>query len=116
MNKGERHENALPHPSALLGNTQITESVMKMHPQRVPSMHGSENDFQPCFRFEQHVAQKSLRWHLPVNATLRLSVSQSLSCSSHQTRAFGLDARHDMDTLTSIYVNSDDAAGYALAW
>ena len=46
MNTGERHANDLPHPSALIGNTHIKESVMKMHPQGVPSMHGSEDDFQ----------------------------------------------------------------------
>ena len=60
MNKWEREANDLSHPSALLGNTQITESVMKMHPQGVPSMHGSEDDFKSCFQFEQHIAQKSL--------------------------------------------------------
>ena len=64
MNNGARHAYDLPHPSALLGNTHITESAMKMHPQVVRSMHGSEDHFKSCMQFEQHIAQDSLPWHL----------------------------------------------------
>ena len=63
-----------------------------------------------------HCSAQSVLALAPDNVILRLNVSQSFSCSSHQTRAFGVDARRDMETLTSIYVNSDDTAKYALAW
>ena len=56
--------NDLPHPLTVFGNTHMTESVMKMHPQGVRSMHGGENHFKSCLQFEQHIVQDSLPWPL----------------------------------------------------
>ena len=63
-----------------------------------------------------HCSKQSALALAPDNAVLRLSEAQTFSCGSHQSRSFGVDAWHDMDTLTSLYVKSDDAAGYAFAW
>ena len=69
------------------------------------SIHRSQDHFKSCLQIEQHIV-----------LTLSPNNYHAFECTVKLTRPSDFDATQDADTLASIYINSDDTAGYALAW
>ena len=104
-NEAQIPKHRFPHPSTHLGNINTTESVRKIRLLGMSSMHGGQDHFQSWLQFEQHTV-----------LTLALECMIKLLTQESSNSCFWYDATHDAPTQASTYINSDDAAGYALAW